>query len=347
MPKTTTKPNLFIGSSREAIRYARAVHEQLRRSVQVTPWYGGTFGANMYTMEALERQLVQSDFGVFIFSPDDVALIRGKPVFITRDNTLFEMGLFWGRLGRSRVFCIIPMQVEPDGRVIEDIEVQEYHLLTDLQGLTLLEYELRSDGDDKSAVDVACGHILRAVEALSFFDHPDDLLQQKEWDLRRKQSVLHFFWEYNRNVHVSDQAEKYYALSEAVRNSLIPPVRGEYRVTGAAFWKKRGNEGLAQIGGNVGKGRFFSFQDDVPSEHTESRQSIYVLDVYRSGKWAFYHQQEVADVYVFCYPLGENDVLSVHFTGHVTLSEVELAEVVEHNRELLRTIRHLVGGDVL
>lgn len=344
MPKSIPKPNLFLGSSREAIPFARAVHEQLKRAAQVTPWYGGAFEANMYTMEALERRLDRSDFGVFIFSPDDVALIRGKPVFVTRDNTLFEMGLFWGRLGRHRVFCIIPDQVAPDGRTVQDEPVEEYHLLSDLQGLTLLEYEQRSDGDFKSAVDVACGHIISAMETESFFEPPAEIIGQKERELRRKQSVLHFFWEYNRNVHVTDLAEKYHALSEAVRNSLLPPGRGDFRVTGAAFWADKGNGGLTQIGGNVGKGRFLPFGGEERRKK-EAPRSIYVLDVYRSGNWAFYHDEEVAEVYVFCYPLGEKHVLSVHFTGLVTLSDEELEEVVEHNSELLRTIRHLVGGD--
>lgn len=341
MPMSMPKPKLFIGSSRESIKYARAIHEQLKRTAQVTPWYGGTFGANMYTMEALEKQLASSDFGVFVFAPDDVALIRGKHVFVTRDNTLSEMGLFWGRLGRRRVFCIIPDHVEPDEESVQDVTVKEYHLLSDLQGITLLEYELRSDNDYKSAVDVACGHIMHAIEAEGAYISPNDVIEQKELELRRKQSVLHFFWEYNRNVHVTDEAEKYHALSEAVRNSLLPPGKGDYRVTGAAFWARKGDEGIGHIGGNVGRGRFFPFGEN----RSPSNQSIYVMDVYNSGKWAFYHEEEVAQVYVFCYPLGENHVLSVHFTGHDVLSEDELAEIVEQNRELLRTIRHLVGGD--
>ncbi|MEK3733834.1 MULTISPECIES: TIR domain-containing protein [Paenibacillus] len=337
------KPNLFIGSSREAIKYARAIHEQIKRAAQVTPWYGGTFGPNMYTMEALEKQLASSDFGVFVFSPDDIALIRGKHVFITRDNTLFEMGLFWGRLGRRRVYCMIPDQVEPEKDLIHDATVEEYHLLSDLQGITLLEYELRSDGDYKSAVDVACGHIMNAIAEEGFYHDPVDIIEQKEAELRRKQSVLHFFWEFNRNVQVTDETEKFHALSEAVRNSLLPPARGDYRVTGAAFWGRRGDEGIAHIGGNVGRGRFFPFDGD--EARSPSNQSIYVLDVYHSGKWAFYHEEEVAQVYVFCYPLGVNHVLSVHFTGHEMLDDEDLAEVVEQNRELLRTIRYLVGGD--
>ncbi|WP_313637865.1 TIR domain-containing protein [Paenibacillus sp.] len=95
-----TKPKLFIGSSRESIRYARAIHEQLKRDAEVHPWYANAFRANEYTMEALERNLDESDFAVFVFSPDDVAKIRGKFYYVTRDNTGFEMGLFWARLRR-------------------------------------------------------------------------------------------------------------------------------------------------------------------------------------------------------------------------------------------------------
>lgn len=105
------RPRLFIGSSRESIRYARAIHEQLKRTAEVHPWYAAAFRPNEYTMEALERNLDISDFAVFVFSPDDVARIRGKYYYVTRDNTQFEMGLFWSRLRRGRVFCLLPDQV--------------------------------------------------------------------------------------------------------------------------------------------------------------------------------------------------------------------------------------------
>jgi hypothetical protein len=61
------KPNVFIGCSREAIPYARAVSSHLEYYAQVNPWYAGVFNANEYTMEALERELAANDFAIFIF----------------------------------------------------------------------------------------------------------------------------------------------------------------------------------------------------------------------------------------------------------------------------------------
>lgn len=341
MSTSKRKPNLFIGSSSEAIPYARATHEQIRRVAQVTPWYGGAFGPNEYTMEALEQQLDQSDFGVFVFAPDDVALIRGKYAFVTRDNTLFEMGLFWGKLRRKRVFCIVPNEVVEREDLVDGVKVKDFHLLSDLQGLTLLQYELRTDENYNSAVDVACGHIIRKIEAEGVYHDPADLLTEKDAQLQRKNSILHFFWEYNRNIIAADLNEKYHALSEAVRNAVLPPMG--FRITGAAFWLKRGNDGIEQVGGNVGKGRFFPFN----ANHgiTDETKKIFVLDAYLKGRWTFLKMRQVADVYVLCYPLDSDHVLSVHISGPRVLSDEELREIVNLNQELLSTINHLVGGD--
>lgn len=335
------KPDLFIGSSREAIDYARAIHEQMSHVAQVTPWYAGTFGPNEYTMEALERRLDRSDFGVFVFAPDDVALHRGKYVFVTRDNTLFEMGLFWGKLRRNRVFAIVPSEVNERNDLIADVTVKEFHILSDLQGLTLLKYDLRNDDNVYAAVDVASGHIMRKIRDEGSYIDPFVLLAEHQVELQKKQSMLHFFWEYNRNVKVADPQEKYQALSEAVRNSLLPP--DGFRVTGAAFWQKSGNDGIGQVGGNVGKGRFFPFNANEGKADHEAK--IYVLDVYYTGQWAFFKRKDVAQVYVLCYPLGIEHVLSVHIAGRKELSGEELAKIVSHNDDLLNTINHLVGGD--
>lgn len=333
------KPELFIGSSREAIDYARAVHEGLSRVAQVTPWYTA-FGANSYTMEALEQQLDTSDFGVFVFAADDVALHRGKYVFITRDNTLFEMGLFWGKLRRSRVFAIIPQGVKERNDLINDVTVKEFHILSDLHGLTILTYHQAVRDNYLAAVDVACGHIAKAIKEQRHFPDPYQLLAEKDIELARKQSILHFFWEYNRNVAVADPDEKYQSFSEAVRNSLLPP--NGYRVTGAAIWKKEGNDGVRQVGGNVGKGRFYDFQDYVAKK---SDKKIYVLEAFLNSTWEFLRRKEVAQVYVLCYPLDKEHVLSVHMSGLKVLSSEDLAEIVSHNEELLLTISNLVGGD--
>lgn len=337
----SAKPNIFIGSSREAIDIANAVHSQLNYYGQVSPWYAGAFGGNEYTMETLERELEQHDFGIFVFAPDDVALHRGKYVFVPRDNTLFEMGLFWGKLGRSRVFAVIPGQVRERSDLIEGKTIHEFHVLSDLQGLTLLSYELRTDNKHEAAVSVACQQLIRRIKEEGFFQNPRDLLAAKETELLQKQSLLHFFWEYTRNLAAVNSQEKYEALYEAVRNSIMAP-QG-FRVTGAALWRKQGLDGIGQVAGNVGRGQFFSFS--AAERRQDKDHQIYVIDVFLNGKWSFFKREELALVYVLCYPLGREHVLSVHFAGQRLLEESELAAIVQLNNDLLRTIDHLIGGD--
>ncbi|BFH63609.1 TIR domain-containing protein [Paenibacillus azoreducens] len=337
-----TKPNVFIGSSREAMDYANAIHSQISYFAQVTPWYAGVFEGNDYTMESLEKQLDENDFGVFVFAPDDVALHRGKYVFITRDNTLFEMGLFWGRLRRQRVFAIVPQEVKGRDDLIKEEKVSDFHILTDLHGLTLLQYETRTDENYEAAVSVACHFIKKVIQVEGNYPDPLNEMMKMETEIERKRRILHFFWAYNKNVPVTDEKERYNSLSEAIRTSIIPPT--EFIVTGAALWKIQGSDGIGQVGGNVGRGRFFAFSENQ-ARMESGHQPIYVLDAYLHSKWSFFNRLEVEQVYILCYPLGSEHVLSIHFSGRRTLDDDQLGAIITNNNELLRTINLLVGGD--
>ena len=327
------KPKVFIGCSREAVSYARAVSSLLEYEAEVNPWYAGTFGANDYTMEALERELASSDFAVFVFAADDVALIRGKAVFVPRDNTVFELGLFWGKLGRRRVFALVPREVEAGGAEVNGMRPSEFHLLSDLAGLTLLRYRLRHDGKYQAAVDTAAGEVLAAIRREPLFEDPG-------WALARKQSILHFFWEYIRHVSVEEPGIRYAAYAEAIRNSLLTPPG--CRVTGAAIWKRDGDF-IGQVGGNVGRGRMFRL--DVSPLPRDDRPRIGVVEALTLGEWSFFSRREIADVHVLCYPLGTDHVLSVHFSGGSPEVRRLLEWIVESNEELLMTVKYLVGGD--
>lgn len=157
-------------------------------------------------------------------------------------------------------------------------------------------------------------------------------------DLRRKESILHFFWQYNSNVTISENGEKYHALSEAIRNSFLPPKH--CRVIGAAIWQSQEKQRLVQVGGNVGRGHAYPLSAEEESEKLPS-----VVDAFLSSKWTFFQRTEVAEVYILCYPLGKKHVLSVHFSGSDGLSADDLKAVVGHNQDLFRTINHLVGED--
>jgi len=64
------------------------------------------------------------DFGIFVFSPDDIVKMRGQEFQSARDNVLFELGLFIGRLGKERGIILLPRGQE------------DFHLPTDLLGIT-------------------------------------------------------------------------------------------------------------------------------------------------------------------------------------------------------------------
>jgi hypothetical protein len=103
------KPELFIGSSAEAGDVAAALEANLAHHFNVTPWTaGGSFQPGHMTLQELERHVHKSDFGVFVFSKDDVTTSRGKQQKAPRDNVVFEAGLFIGGLGRENCFIVAP-----------------------------------------------------------------------------------------------------------------------------------------------------------------------------------------------------------------------------------------------
>ena len=99
-------PSIFIGSSTEGLDVAREVELQLQNDGITTIWKDGVFGLGSGTLESLMKVLEQFDFAVMVLSPDDLIESRSQSYASPRDNVLFELGLFMGKLGRSRVFIV-------------------------------------------------------------------------------------------------------------------------------------------------------------------------------------------------------------------------------------------------
>lgn len=149
------KPKVFIGSSAENLDAAYAMQENLEHQAEITVWTQGIFELSNYSLDSLIDTLENIDFGIFVLSPDDVIKLRGQEYQAVRDNVIFELGLFIGKLGKGRNFIVIPRGCE------------DFHLPTDLLGLTPATFDPnRGDRNLNAALGPACRKITKAMQKL-------------------------------------------------------------------------------------------------------------------------------------------------------------------------------------
>jgi predicted nucleotide-binding protein len=335
-----SKPRVFIGSARESISYVNAIHAQLSFYAEVTPWSAGTFKANKYPMEDLEHQLESNDFAIFVFSADDTVYMRESIYLSPRDNTIFEMGMFWGKLKRNRVYFIVPDQTP---ELKSGAPNHEFHIPSDLMGLTLLKYEIRSDRNHAAAVNVACSEIIHAMNRLGPFSDSAKELETAKIDIHRKQQILQFFIEFT-DIEKLNEHNNYEKLYEAFRTAYNPSALQGFKVRGASVWCVEGSDGLRHAAGNVGKDRFYPLGANEAKQ--EGEQRIGVLDAYLNSKVQFFlYRHHVAYEYLLCYPVDRKLVLTVHLTGPKMVAEDDLNRLYEDNQDLMGTINYLFGGE--
>ena len=140
------RPSLFVGSSSEGLRVAKALQVLLDDSCEVTIWSQGLFGLSQGTLESLVGALDDFDFAVLVLSPDDLLTSRDETSPAPRDNVLFELGLFMGALGRQRTYVLYD-------------RTAAIKLPSDLAGVTAATYEPHSSGNLESALGAAATRI--------------------------------------------------------------------------------------------------------------------------------------------------------------------------------------------
>lgn len=161
------KPRIFIASSIESLDVADAININLDHQAEVTIWRNGTFKLSTGSIDSLVEKAKSVDFAIFIFTPDDISVIRDQSKHVVRDNVLFELGLFIGTLEKNRCFLVKPRDVD-------------LHFPTDLLGLTPADYEAnRSDNDLASAVNHPCILIKKEIASLGLFSQIESTNKRK------------------------------------------------------------------------------------------------------------------------------------------------------------------------
>lgn len=149
------KPQVFIGSSKEACNVTRAIRQNLKEVATVLPWFNVINTPGEISIKEIIKLANQVDFSVFVFSPDDKLEIRNCETATVRDNVLLELGIFIGVLGLERCFIVKP-----------NITMR---LASDLSGVIHLEYDVEDFlVDIRAGVGDATDKIQEKINALSF-----------------------------------------------------------------------------------------------------------------------------------------------------------------------------------
>ena len=146
------KYRVFIGSSTEGLHVAGLIQSLLQYDFEVEVWNQGTvFGLGTSTLEALEAAVLGYDFGIFVFTPEDELHARGQVKQVARDNVVFELGMFIGKLTRKRAFIVRPRE--------------GLAMPSDLAGITTASYDV-SHTNIAASLGPACQQIREAAAAV-------------------------------------------------------------------------------------------------------------------------------------------------------------------------------------
>ena len=149
------RPAVFIGSSSEGKKFALAVQTALQADAEITTWDQGVFALGQTFIEGLMEATSRFDFAILLLTPDDIVQSRSTELASPRDNVIFELGLFMGKLGRDRTFIL-----QQPGSSMK--------IPTDLAGVVTTHYDWpRADMNHRAAVATASEAIREKIQALA------------------------------------------------------------------------------------------------------------------------------------------------------------------------------------
>ena len=145
------KPKVFIGSSSEGLDIARKIKMELDHDLDIEIWNQGVFdNLGLSFLETLEEAVKKYDYGIFVFTADDKIESRGDIKLSARDNVIFELGLFVGKLSRKKAFIIHPKN-------------KKMKILSDYDGIIKADYD-ETSSNLQAALGSACEKIRTSIK---------------------------------------------------------------------------------------------------------------------------------------------------------------------------------------
>ena len=106
-----TRKKVFIGCSSNALPVADEVKNIVGLNFNyfdVEVWNETDWKNLVSVLDNLIEKIEEYHYAIFIGYPDDTMKSGGDTFLITRDNVIFEFGLFLSRLNKDRTFLLIP-----------------------------------------------------------------------------------------------------------------------------------------------------------------------------------------------------------------------------------------------
>lgn len=144
------KPRIFIGSASSGIPVGGKLQAELSNWAICDSWAkSGVFGLNKNYLDQLLEYLNLYDFCIMVATGADETTSKGVTQFSPRDKVIFELGLFMGRLGRDRTFCVFEEGAK---------------LLSDFEGITLPQFPCRKGKAQNKAIAFCVAKIKEHID---------------------------------------------------------------------------------------------------------------------------------------------------------------------------------------
>jgi hypothetical protein len=228
---------VFVASSSEQVSVAKKVASLLNKThkavgaahptLDARPWIEETFNFSSTYIESLEKELDRADFAVVIMTADDVGSVRRELVNLPRDNVIFELGLFFARLGRDRCFFFVDA-------------TSKTRVASDLSGVKKVDFVAKSGasaGTHDQSLSTRCREVAAQMIGLGERYKPSHGARARQQEIWRfTKDIAGYWW----SLRYWDPNR--IALVELTPDETMPSVH----ITGRAFAPDAPNQVTAQ-----------------------------------------------------------------------------------------------------